>query len=449
MMEGMPQLYRCPIALLAGLVLGVAFPSAPRPLVAQAVSRTSLSREEKNAVIERIIDELSSVYVYKEAAEKIAVHLRQQFETGNYDVIAEDEAFAKRLTTELRGVGDDQHLEVVVRRPDPPSAPLADPNALTDELRFRNFDFARLASLPGNVRYLELNSFPPPEMAGETAVAAMRFLAGGDAIIIDLRRNSGGTGDMVAFLSTYFFEQRTTLTRTFRRVENQTTEDRTLPFVPGPRILKADLFVLTSKATFSAAEAFAFALQQLERATIVGEVTRGGANAGRYRAATDRFRVFVPNAHATSAATGKTWDKVGIEPDVKVPASSALDVAQREALSRLVQKSIDQTRRRDLEWMAEVVRAKIEPSKHGGKDPRQLTGRYGPYSISAEGQELFYARDANPRWPLMRISPDTFVRDAFAYMSRVTFRGNGANRDIVVEHSDGRKEEFQREGDSH
>jgi len=429
----------------AVLLLLVVFSSVPRLLFAQAAPTAPVSREEKNAVVERVIEELLSGYVYKEAAERIAAHLRGQLAAGTYDGLDQDEIFAKALTAELRKAGDDQHLEVVARKPDPPSAPPPDPNALRDELRFRNFDFARIASLPGNVRYLEINSFPPPEMAGETAVAAMRFLAGGDAIIIDLRRNGGGTGEMVALLSTYFFEQRTPLTRTFRRVEDQTTEDRTLPFVPGPRIPTADLFILTSRATFSAAEAFAFGLQQIKRATIVGEVTRGGANAGRYRPATERFRVFVPNAHATSAATGRTWDKVGIEPDLKTAASSALDAAHQEALSRLMQKATDSIRKRDLEWMAEVVRAKTEASKHSRPDLPQLTGRYGPYSITAEGQELFYARDANPRWSLTRISRDTYVRDAFAYMSRVTFRGSGANRDIVVEHSDGRKEEFRRE----
>ena len=390
-----------------------------------------------------MIEEISAGYVHKEAAERIANFLREQIAQDAYKAINDEESFAKTLTADLRRIGNDEHLELVVHRPEPPANPPRDPNAWVDDLRLRNFDFNRLATLSGNVRYLELNSFPPPEVAGETAAASMRFLAGADAVIIDLRRNGGGTGDMAAFLATYFFEQRTALVRTFRRVENSTTEDRTLAHVPGPKIPAADLFILTSASTFSAAEAFAFSLQQLKRATVVGEKTRGGANAGRYRPATERFRVFVPNAHATSAATGKTWDKVGIEPDLKTEGSAALHMAHREALSRLAQKASAPNRKKELGWMIEVVRAKEEPKPR--RDLRMLTGRYGPHTIFVEGEQLLHAQDAGPRWPLVEVASETFVVDSLRKPVRIIFSCKGSEQKMAVEYSDGRKLEFKKE----
>ncbi|HYJ04666.1 MAG TPA: S41 family peptidase [Chthoniobacterales bacterium] len=406
-------------------------------------SPAPLSSEQKKAVLEKVIEEISAEYVHKEAADKIERHLREQIARDAYKPVNDEESFAKMLTGELRRIGNDEHLEVVVHRPEPPANPPRDPNAWIDELRLRNFDFGRLATLSGNVRYLELHSFPPPEVAGETAAASMRFLAGADAVIIDVRRNGGGTGEMAAFLATYFFEQRTALVRTFRRVENSTTEDRTLAHVPGPKMPTADLFILTSASTFSAAEAFAFSLQQLKRATVVGEKTRGGANAGRYRPATDRFRVFVPIAHATSAATGKTWDKIGIEPDIKVEAGAALNVAHREALSRLAQKASGAGRKKELEWMIEVVRAKEEPKPR--RDLRMLTGRYGPHMIALEGEQLLHSQDAGPRWPLVEVANETFVIDSLRKPVRITFGGKGPEQRIDLEYSDGRKVEFKKE----
>lgn len=91
--------------------------------------------------------------------------------------------------TRIRAVSDDSHLEVVVRRDEPPaSTPAGEPNWL-EPLRRRNFDFAKLEALPGNIGYLRLNSCHPPEVAGETATSAMAFLANSDAVIIDLRAN--------------------------------------------------------------------------------------------------------------------------------------------------------------------------------------------------------------------------------------------------------------------
>jgi hypothetical protein len=58
--------------------------------------------------------------------------------------------------------------------------------------RRRNFDINRVERLAGNVGYLQLFSFEPPEWAAESLAAAMALVAHTDALILDLRHNQGG-----------------------------------------------------------------------------------------------------------------------------------------------------------------------------------------------------------------------------------------------------------------
>lgn len=301
-------------------------------MIAAALALAVLTSSARADAVEKIAALIDENYVFETAAHKVSAELRKRQASGAYEALNDPQAFAAALTADLRRIGEDEHLEVVVRDnaaaapvPPPPQPDWLEP------LRRRNYDFARVEIMKGNIGYLDLRSFPPPEVAGDTASAAMQFLANADAVIIDLRKNGGGTGDMVHFLATYFFEQRTLISRTFRRAENRTTDDRTLPYVPGRRLVKTPLFILTSRETFSAAEGFAFSLQQLGRAVIVGEKTRGGANAGRYRRATEQFSVFIPMAHSMAPESDKSWDRVGVQPDVPAPAAEALDVALQQA----------------------------------------------------------------------------------------------------------------------
>ena len=109
------------------------------------------------------------------------------------------------------------------------------------------------------------------------------------------------------------------------------------------------VFVLTSNRTFSAAEEFTYNLKNLKRATIVGETTGGGAHPGGVRRITDHFGIWVPAGRAISPITKTNWEGTGIEPDIKVPAASALDTAHLEALRRLRDAASDARRQEQLD----------------------------------------------------------------------------------------------------
>jgi hypothetical protein len=66
--------------------------------------------------------------------------------------------------------------------------------------------------------------------------------------------------------------------------------------------------VLTSHETFSGSEELAYDLKVLKRATIVGEVTGGGANPGDSVSLPHSFSIFVPSGRAVNPITKTNWE---------------------------------------------------------------------------------------------------------------------------------------------
>jgi C-terminal processing protease CtpA/Prc len=265
----------------------------------------------------------------------MAADVRARLARGEYDAVTDGTTYARLLTEHFRGVSKDRHLRVeysasgtanrrLVASPDPDSRQ----SRRADMLR-RNCGFVKVELLPGNVGYVKLNFFGDPEVCASTATAAMSFIAHADALIIDLRDNGGGTPAMVAYVSSYLFDQRTHLNDIWERRANRTDEFWTRD-VPGPKFGgQRPVFVLTSSRTFSGAEEFSYNLKNLERATIVGERTGGGAHPVRGHDLGDSFTIGVPFARAINPITKTNWEGTGVTPDVDVPAADALEVARK------------------------------------------------------------------------------------------------------------------------
>src|SRR6185503_1273937 len=166
----------------------------------------------------------------------------------------------------------------------------------------------------------ELNGFIDPQLGGDTAVAVMAFLANTDAVIIDLRYNSGGVPGIGLLLSSYFFDKPVHLHSIEWREGGASRVEQfwTQAFVPGRWLAQQPLFILTSDRTISAAESFAYSLQVIGRAKVVGEVSAGGGHAGREVRIAEHFAAFIPTGRAVNPITHTNWEGKGIRPDVVV-----------------------------------------------------------------------------------------------------------------------------------
>ena len=293
----------------------------------------------KSRVIDFAIASLNEFYVFPETAKKMEEAVRARQKKGEYDAVTDGDAFATLLTEHLREVSHDKHLgvnfsPVVLPKGGPERNSEAEARMRT-QMERNNCFFEKVEHLPSNIGYLKFNAFPDPAVCGATATAAMNFLGGVDALIIDMRENGGGDPRMVAYMCTYLFDNATHLNDLYNRKEDSTTQYWTLPYVPGKRLAGKPVFVLTAKRTFSGAEEFTYNLQKLKRATVIGETTGGGAHPVSGHRIDDHFMIGVPFARAVNPISKTNWEGTGVEPDVKVPADEALNVGEKMAADQI------------------------------------------------------------------------------------------------------------------
>jgi C-terminal processing protease CtpA/Prc len=267
--------------------------------------------------------------------------IREKVDKKGYDGITSAKQLATTLTDDLQAVSHDKHLRVRYSHASiPERKPQSEPTAEEREQRRRaltwmNHGFGKVERLPGNIGYLEFFNFADEELGADTVAAAMNFINGTDALIIDMRKNGGGNPAMVALVCSYLFgPEPVHLNDLYWREGNRTDEFWTKKELPGKRYLNKDVYVLTSKRTFSGAEEFTYNLKNLKRATIIGETTGGGAHPGGGFRINEHFGVFVPTGRAINPITKTNWEGTGVTPDINVPADQAFVIARLMALKK-------------------------------------------------------------------------------------------------------------------
>ena len=304
-----------------------------------ALNDIQLDSAERHRVIAGIIAALDQGYIYLDVAHKMDAVLEANEKNGTYNSITDGGTFAAMLLDEMQSVSHDHQLFVDYAPYKLPQH--LDPPEPADEARFRkqmeqhNCAFDKAEVLPGNIGYVKLDAFPPPDICAPTVFSARGFLSHVDAIIFDLRENHGGDPAMVQFLASYLFTEHTHLNDLYYRRDNSTTQYWTLPYVPGTRLGTQPAFVLTSHQTFSGGEEFTNDLKTQKRATIVGETTGGGAHPVGGVRIDDHFVLGVPGGRPINPITKTDWEGTGVTPDVSVPAADALETAKKLAMAKI------------------------------------------------------------------------------------------------------------------
>jgi retinol-binding protein 3 len=325
---------------------------APRPPEGPDGPITPAQRAE---TIDGVLRSLGETYVFPEKASTVARSIQARKKRGDYDAITTGHALATALTGHINEILKDAHFHVRYSNRKLPARQAAGKPSAEELARYDEFSkqvnggFEKVERLPGNIGYIEVRSFSFPSRGYDAAVAAMSFVSETDALIVDIRHNGGGDPDMVASLSSYFFAEPVHLNDLYFRPENTTRQFWTLAGVPGKRYLDREIYVLTSKRTGSAAEEFAYNLKNLKRATIVGEVTWGGANPGEMVRLNDHFAAFVPSGRAINPISKTNWEGVGVKPDIEAPAEDALRLAQVKILEKRIAQEKDPERKKNLE----------------------------------------------------------------------------------------------------
>lgn len=380
---------------------------------------SGISAQEKKQVIDSISTILESSYVFPEVALKMTDFLKIQLQDNKYDGIKDAQEFAQKLTEDIQSVSKDLHLRVrfdpegIARRRNAELS--AEDSVALAERRLRNnrrsnYGFREAKILDGNIGYLNLTGFfGVSEEAGAAAAATMNFLSNTDALIIDLRRNGGGSPAMIQLITSYLYgPEPVHLNNFYNRADDEQTQTWTLPYVPGKRRPDVPVYVLTSSSTFSAAEEFSYNLRNLERATLIGEVTGGGAHPGGTQIATERFAIFVPDGRAINPITQTNWEGTGVEPHIKVSAKDALETAKLKALEMLLKKNEGKEGAFFLKWAMEGIQSQMEPVTVDQKILKSYAGDYGPRKIHYKEGALYYQREGNTEYQLIPMSQNKF-----------------------------------------
>jgi hypothetical protein len=278
---------------------------------------TSLTQEFKSSTIARVVTLINANYVFENVGEKTGEHLQAKMKAGAFDDIKDIPSFARALTQEVQSINHDKHMRI---RPNPGG----------DGGRRKSDDggggFYESKMLDNNIGYVDMRGFMRASIASKYADEHMKKLSNADAIIIDMRKNGGGSPDMVQYFCSYFFDKRVHLNSLYWRKAKRTDEFWTID-VEGKKLPDVPLFVLTSSYTFSGGEEFCYNMQTQKRATLIGETTGGGANPGEMFTVNDQLVIFIPTGRAINPITKTNWEGTGVVPEVKVPADEALTKA--------------------------------------------------------------------------------------------------------------------------
>ncbi|MEU6127371.1 S41 family peptidase [Streptomyces sp. NPDC047123] len=300
---------------------------------------TATQQPALTAAVEQTAQLLLDHYTFPEIAEELAPLLRCRLADGAYDVTDPAE-LARLVTDDLQSLNGDRHLRLKHHaQPVPEEKGAAILAAMREEFDATLGGVPRVELRDGGVALVELSSkLFPLDWSAEVLTAAFHLVARAEALIIDLRANTGGDPDAVAFVCGYLLDERTHLNSMYWREGERVEQSWSPAHVPGARFGGSKpLYVLTSGTTFSAAEELAYDLQQLGRAVVVGETTVGGAHPRGGWTVHPHLEASIPVGRAVNPVSGTNWEGTGVRPDVPCAAGDAVEQAASLARARLAE----------------------------------------------------------------------------------------------------------------
>ena len=288
------------------------------------------ARLDTHAVVIACADLVAGRFVSAEVGEHASTRLRERLGAGAYDDVLDPATLAVKLTADLQNVAHDLHLRVV-HHPDgvpPTEDPAAYEAYWREQARTSAGGIRAVERLDGNVAHVSLGPvLTPAALSWDAVHAAMALVADADALVLDVRECHGGAPDAVQLLLGHVVgDDPARLVDIESREEG--VQQRWTHSAPARRFgPHRPLVVLTSEATFSGGEEVAFDVQQLGRGQVVGARTRGGANPRVGVAVHPELELTIPVARALSHRDGRSWEGVGVVPDVECPADEALEQA--------------------------------------------------------------------------------------------------------------------------
>lgn len=378
-----------------------------------------LDMEVKSETVSSVSELLLDNYIFPDLAKEMGDYINTQLQSGAYNNITDPVDFAQQLTIDLLKISNDKHIKVSFS-PDRVKemrefmeirlTPEEEDSLYIEELKPENFGFKKVEILPGNIGYIDFRRFAPANIIEEKVFSVMEFLKDTDALIFDMRYNSGGSASGVQLICSYLFgKEPVHLNDLYFRPMDTTEQFWTLKELKGKRLPDIPVYILTSSFTFSGAEEFSYDLKALNRATLVGQSTGGGAHPGGPEIANDYFYINIPKGRAINPYTKTNWEGTGVSPDVDIDSRLALTKAHILALEKVLTNVNNDQTKSQLNFLIGSLKDALNAPEIDVNTLKSYVGTYGERNITYENGQLYFQRGWRQTYEMSPISEDTFM----------------------------------------
>ena len=393
----------------------------------------ALTRTQQKDIIIELCERVEAIYPFPEIAAQTISGLKAYYAEGKYNAYTDRSEFANHLTMDLEDLSNDTHFglsynpDLAAEMKKQKDYEVSDESLTAHEARierWQNYGFKELKILDGGVGYLDLRLFFATYYAGEVAVAAMNFLSNCNAVIVDLRYNGGGWGDMVNFLLSYFAESHDEIVFSVDQYTIDSTyyAGKTMAYVPGRRLTDIPVYVLISRSTASAAEAFASKIKYINSlAVVVGETSAGAENPVTNIIIGEEFVLQIPSWRSVYRKYDTKWEGIGVKPDIETAVEKALDAAHIDALRKLTETAVEKEIKDKYEWALDGVLALYEPVSLPENVLESYAGNYGTRDVYFEDGVLYYQYKKRTKRRMLPVREDYFVIEHYDFF-RVRFK---------------------------
>ena len=233
------------------------------------------------------------------------------------------------------------------------------------------------------------------DVAKKKIASIMNFVQHTNALIIDLRFNSGGQGETIDLFSSYFLSNK------------GTTINNSDQYINKP------IYILTSNGTFSAAEKFTSLLQESKRAIVIGEKTIGGGHSGRSVSILDGFLAFIP-----TGGENDPLENIGVTPDYPIKESETLIYAKYLYFKSLKSETYSEEYAKTLWYMENCKYLMKIDNDDVDIFKSEFVGEYeGNRTIILKDNKPFLSTKNNS-YPLVQINMQEFIIDGDDYFGK-------------------------------
>ncbi len=285
----------------------------------------TLTKEVVRGLIDQTFVVMQQNYIEPDVVKGLKEIILSRLALNMYANLASLDDYASVIGHDIRQITGDKHLSLYTIKS---SQKITHIQSHTEGKLTYNYAFEEISYLHGNIGYLKFNKFHPDENAKNVVDAAFEFLKNSDGMIIDLRDTIGGSPYLAQYILGYFFPAQTPLWEQYNK-NNQKTSSTIVIKHTGHTKFHRDypVSILTSKISASATELFTGVMQANDKAIVVGATTAGAGFYVGVRQITPELVFRISLSKPIITANQLNWEKIGIIPDIEVPAMDALSYA--------------------------------------------------------------------------------------------------------------------------